>query len=196
MAYGLIQAASLEAASYGMVARDALKAGDHVSALNSTVEALNYLPDGKTFKASPDGKTITAYNAQTGQPTGSAQVSPQQLLALITGISDGSLLWQALQTSASALTKPDRNAEGRQLTNALRREQIEGARLRNNKLRTGGGGGRGTAGFSDPGARLNALLSGGQRGGGSEGTSPRSQGSDDDTSYIDVEVQDPAEPPE
>ena len=193
MAYGLIQAASLEAASYGMVARDALKAGDHVSALNNGVMALNYLPDGKTFKASPDGKTITAYNAQTGQPTGSAQVSPQQLLALITGIADGSLLWQALQTSAAMIGKPDRNAEGRKLTNDLRREQIEGAKLRNAKLRSGGGG-KGTSGFSEPGARLNALLSGGQRGGGSEGTAPRAQG--DDTDYINIEVQDPAEPPE
>lgn len=188
MAYGLIQAASLEAASYGMVARDALKAGDHVSALNNGVMALNYLPDGKTFKASPDGKTIMAYDAQTGQQTGSAQVTPQQLLALITGISDGSLLWQALQSSASMLVKPDRNAEGRQLTNALRREQIEGARLRNAKLRSGGGG-KAAPGFSDPAARLNALLSGGQRGGGSEGTTPRAQG--DDTSYIDVETADP-----
>jgi hypothetical protein len=189
MAYGLIQAASLEAASYGMVAQDALRSGDSVTALNNAVEALNYLPDGKTFKAGPDGRTIVAFDAQTGRQTGSAQVTPQQLLALITGVSDGSLLWNALQSSAAGLAKPDRNAEGRALTNTLRREQIEGARLRNAKLRSGGGGGgRATPGFSDPGARLNALLSGAQprtSGGGA----PRPQG--DDTSYVDVETQDP-----
>jgi hypothetical protein len=186
MAYGLIQAASIEAASYGRVAGDMLKQGNPQGAIQNLVKGANYLPDGLTFSVGPDGKSLVATNG-AGQVTGRQAVSPQQLLAMVSGLSDGSLLWQALQSSVAMLTKPDRNAEGRELTNQLRREQITGAQLRNKKLASGGTG----TGVSSIGSQLNALLSGGAARPASA-TPPTQQGSND--MPVDYDPPDPADP--
>jgi hypothetical protein len=85
------------------------------------------------------------------------------------------------------LTKPDRNAEGRELTNQLRREQITGAQLRNKKLASGGTG----TGVSSIGSQLNALLSGGAARPASA-TPPTQQGSND--MPVDYDPPDPADP--
>ena len=184
MAYGLIQAASIEAASYGRVAGDMIKQGNYGGALQNVVKGANYLPDGMTFSVGPDGKSIVATNA-SGQVTAQQPVTPQQILAMVTGLADGTLLWQALQTSAAALTKPDRNAEGRALQNEIRRRQIQ---VLDKKIAggTGGGGGQSSV-ASEVMTRLAAL----------GGRSPvvadrvsRQQGSDDDG----VMAEQPLEP--
>jgi len=155
MAYGLIQAASIEAAAHGRVAGDQLKQGNYGAALNSVVKGANYLPDGLTFAVGPDGKSIVATNG-AGEVTGQQPVTPQQILAMVTGLADGTLLWQALQASASALTKPDRNAEGRQLSNQIKRNNLT---LQEMRIKKGlGGGGGGAAGPSSAASEISQRL--------------------------------------
>lgn len=140
MAWSVLQAANLEAASAAMEAGDFLKQGNQRAAVASLAQAIDYVPDGKIHRADPSGQFITTIDPNTGQPTARTPMTPQVILQLAMGLADGSMLWNALQQSASVLTKPDRNAEGRALTNELRRQQIEGAKLRNKKLASGGTG--------------------------------------------------------
>jgi hypothetical protein len=174
MAFGLIQAASIEAASYGYVARDQFKMGDYKGALENAVAGANYVPDGVTFKVGPDGRTLVAMNGQ-GQVTGQAAVTPQQLMGMITGLASGQLIWQALQTSAAALTKPDKNAEGRALSNQIKRNSLL---LQERRLAKPTGGGGGSA-MSPAAAEAAARLA--QLGGRAPvaAAAPRAQGSDD-----------------
>ena len=184
MAWGLMQAANLEAASYGDVAADAYKAGDQRGVTSAVAKAADLQPDGMHHRPSADGRSVETYDSN-GRLTGVTRMDGSMALAAIMGLRDGTLMWQALQQAVASTQKPDRNAEGRQLTNELRRQQIEGARLRNKKLASGGGGG---GGGTAAGQQLASLF--GQ-------TKPeaytggRPQGSDD--SWIDAEHPDPVE---
>lgn len=180
MAYGLIQAASIEAASYGRVAGDQLKQGNYGAALANVVKGANYLPDGLTFKVGPDGKSIVATN-NAGEVTAHQPVTPQQIIAMVTGLADGTLLWQTLQSSAAMLQKPDRNVEGRALSNQIKRNNLI---LQEQKIRKGQGGGGGAAGPSAAATEVSSRLA--ALGGGGGATSPNpttvvvnQQGSDD-----------------
>lgn len=178
MAYGLIQAASIEAAAYGRVAGDQIKQGDYPGALKNVVAGANYLPDGLTFDVGPDGRSIVATDPRTGQVTGRSAITPHHLLAMVSGLSDGTLLWQTLQSAASTLTKPDRNAEGRGLSNQIKRNQIS---LQEQRLKKGqGGGGAAQSPAAAEFAKIAARLSGG---GGDQSKVSRTtvinQGSDD-----------------
>ena len=186
MAYGLIQAASIEAASYGRVAGDMLRQGNVAGALDNVVKGANYLPDGMTFKVGPDGKSIVATN-NAGQVTAQQPVTPQQILAMVTGLADGTLLWQALQSSAAMLQKPDRNAEGRALSNQIKRNNLT---LQEMKIKKGMGGGAAagpSAAASEISQRLAAL-------GGGQPQRPtvivNNQGSDDGVVNEPAEISD------
>ncbi len=150
MAWGLIQAANLEAASLGMVARDQLQQGDMRGGLNTLTKALDHAPDGMVHKATPNG--INTYDA-SGRLTNSMVVDGKRALAIALGLSDGSLMWNVLQNAVSSLSPPDKNAEGRALRNDLTRLQIEGARQRLSKLQSSG------QGQSAEARQLGALLS-------------------------------------
>ena len=183
MAWGLMQAANLEAASYGDVAADAYKAGDQRGVTSAVAKAADLQPDGMHHRPSADGRSIETYD-NTGKLTGVTRLDGQMALAAIMGLRDGTLMWQALQQAVASTQKPDRNAEGRQLTNELRRQQIEGARLRNRKLASGGGGGGGTA----AGSELAALF--GQTKPEAY-TSGRPSGGGENDSWIDRHTPDP-----
>lgn len=135
MAYGLIQAANLEAASMGMVARDQLQRGDMRGGMNSLVKALDHAPDGMVHKATANG--INTYDGN-GRLTNQTTIDGKRALAIALNLADGSLMWEVLQNAVKSLTPPDKNAEGRALRNDLTRLQIEGARQRLNKLQSTG----------------------------------------------------------
>ena len=138
-AWGLIQAANLEAAVRGRTMLDQIKAGDNAGAMQTGSEALSYLPDGMQHKVGPDGKSFLTIDPRTGQVTGTTPMSGQLMLQLAMGLSDGSMLWQTLQTVAASLTPPDKDAGNRALRGQLLEEQIIGARQRNARAGQGGG---------------------------------------------------------
>lgn len=137
MAWGLIQAANLEAASLGMVARDQIQAGDVRGGLNTVGKALDLAPDGMRHRVV--GNTIETMD-QSGRVTSRTPVDGQRALALALGLSDGSLMWNVLQSAVQLIQPPDKNAEGRALRNDLTRLQIQGAQQRLQKLRSTGQG--------------------------------------------------------
>jgi hypothetical protein len=124
MAYGILQAANLEAASHGAAGRDKLLAGDTLGAKRDAVAGLNYMADGVTQTLSPDGNYIISTDPRTHQVTGQTPIDGRVLLQTLLGLDNGTLFWKTLEASAAMLQKPDRNAEGRALANDLRRRQI------------------------------------------------------------------------
>ena len=145
MAYGLIQAANLEAASHGMVARDKMAAGDTHGAKQSFVEGLNYIADGVTQRLTPDGSAIESVDPRTGQVMARTPIDGRMILAGIQGLTDGTMFWKTLEASAAMLQKPDKGAEGRGLANELRRRQIA---LADQRLKKGNAPARGGASTS------------------------------------------------
>jgi hypothetical protein len=138
-AWGLIQAANLEAATRGRTALDQIRSGDRNGALKTATDGLGYLPDGMQHKPSPDGQSILTIDPRTGQVTATTPMNGQSILALAMGLSDGSMLWGALQGSVASLTPPDKDAANRARRGQLLDEQIIGARQRNAR---GVGGGK------------------------------------------------------
>ena len=136
IATSILSSASLEAAAAGAHARDLARSGNYSAAAQAAVEGLDYIPDNMNHKLGPDGKSIVVSNQQ-GQVTGRVPLTGPMVLQIALGLSDGTMMWQALQAASQYGQKPDKTAEGRELTNQLRREQIEGARLRNAKMRAG-----------------------------------------------------------
>ena len=185
MAWGLIQAANLEAASWGDVAKDQIHANNLPGAVASIAKAADLSPDGMHHRPSPDGRSIETYD-NNGKLTATTPMDGRMALAAAMGLQDGTLMWAALQSTVASTQKPDRNAEGRQLTNDLRRQQIEGARLRNKKLASAGTGGGG--GGSAAGAELAALF--GQTNASAHVAGPPQGGGEDD-SWIDRETTNP-----
>jgi hypothetical protein len=188
MAWGLMQAANLEAAAYGHVALDQLRGNNLYAAVGTIAKAADMSTDGMHHRQ--NGLTIETYD-NTGKITAVTPIDGRQALAAAMGLSDGSLMWAALQQAASVGKKADVNAEGRQLTNELRRQQIEGARLRNRRL---GQGGRGGVGQSDADRQMAQLFQ--QTGvappdGGGGG---RSQGDDLPIDYNPTDPTEPVEP--
>ena len=160
MAWGLIQAANIEAASYAKVAQDQMRSGDTRGATQSLAQSADNLPDGMHHRASADGRFIETYD-QNGQLVNRLEMNGRAALQLALGLADGSMMWDALQgtvSAYSAMTKPDRNATGRALDNEYKRRQIENADLRNAKLRAGSGPGRGAAVPSEAASRVDAKL--------------------------------------
>ena len=152
MAWGIIQAANLEAASLGMVARDQLQSGDIAGSRKTLATALDHAPDGMNHKATSYGIETSDQN---GNVTNRMVVDGKRALQIALGLSDGSLMWEVLQNAVKAQQPVDKNAEGRGLRNDLTRLQIEGARRRLNKLQGGGQGESGEA------ARLRSILNSG-----------------------------------
>jgi hypothetical protein len=138
MAWGLIQSANLEAASYGKVAQDQLQAGDLNGARQSIAAAADWLPDGMHHRATANG--IATYDSN-GRLVGHTNINGATALAAALGLADGTLLWQALNEAASSIVPKDKDAEGRELRNELTRLRIERERQRG----SGKGGGGGTA---------------------------------------------------
>lgn len=163
MAWGLIQAANLEAAALARTAGDAMRSGDTRGATNLIAQGLDYLPDGVNHKASPDGRFIITSNEQ-GQVTGQTPVTPQLIMALVTGIGDGSMMWQALQQSVASWLamkrEPDRDAEGRALRNQATRNQLELQRQRIAKGNQPRGGGQQTSDVMKEIRAIDAQISG------------------------------------
>lgn len=151
MAWGLIQAANLEAASLGMVARDQINAGNLRAGYQTLAKAADWAPDGMKHVATLRG--IDTYDANN-QKTSSVQLDGKRALELALSLSDGTAMWQTLQSAASLVNPADKGAEGRQLTNDLRRLQIEAARR---KL---AGGGKGGGGLSNDAAILQRIIAG------------------------------------
>lgn len=190
MAWGLMQAANLEAASWGDVAHDQLRANNLPGAVNSIAKAADLQPDGMHHRPSADGRSIETYD-NSGRLTASTPIDGRTALAAAMGLQDGTMMWQALQQTVASMQKPDRNAEGRQLTNELRRQQIEGAKLRNKKLASAGTGGGGS---SSAAQELAALFH--QTGATQPTGTTRGQGGGEDDSWIDREPADPREEPD
>lgn len=133
MAYGLIQAATLEAASFGKSAMEMMRQGNFQTAAQQFIKGINYFPDGMTHTMAPDGRTVVTTNNR-GEVTAKTIMTPQMLLQAVGGLADGSMFWQTLQAAAATVGK-DKNAKLRGLNERLRELQIEGAGLRNNLLR-------------------------------------------------------------
>ena len=140
MAWGLIQAANMEAASLGMVARDQVRQGDLTGARQTLAHAANWAVDGVTHKAVGNGIQSTDANGKTTV----TPVDGSRALQMALGLADGSATWGLLQNAASLVMPKDNNAEGRGLRNELTRLQIEGAKQKLAK----GAGGKGAAGPS------------------------------------------------
>jgi len=138
MAWGLIQAANLEAASFGEVAKDQLRRGDITGATQSIVGGLDYTPDGMGHRAVPGG--IETYDVKTGRVTNFTKMDGQTALKIALGMSDGSMLFGALQKAATLVAPPDKDAQGRALREELTRLRIAREQQR---LAAGPGGGRG-----------------------------------------------------
>jgi hypothetical protein len=136
---GIMQAASLEAAVRGRSALDKFKAGDVQGGRADTMDALSHTPDGRSHRMNPDGSVSTIDN-NTGQVVGTVQLSGQQWLALAMGLSDGSLIWQSLQSTINLINPPDKDAANRALRGQLLQEQIIGAQQRNARGGAKGGG--------------------------------------------------------
>lgn len=138
MAWGLIQAANLEAASLGLQARDQIRAGDYAAGRQTLANAANWAPDGMVHKATPNG--IATYDSN-GRLVGQMPVDGKEALRLALGFADGSLIWSALQGAVQSRMPVDKDAEGRGLRNDLTRVQIETAKQRLQALRARGQGG-------------------------------------------------------
>lgn len=190
IAASVIQAANLEAGSYGMQAVDAIRSGNGQGAAQLVAKGLDMIPDNMNHKVGPDGKSIVVSNQQ-GQQTGTIPLNGALILKIAMGLSDGTMMWQALQAAAQYGQKPDVNAEGRALTNELRRRQIEGAGLRNDRLRRGPQGKPGVAATGAGNAAADILAKYGPQTPDQPPRQERSQGSDDGGVSIDY---DPPEP--
>ena len=195
MAYGLLQAANLEAASHGMVARDKMAAGDYRGAAESMITGLNYIADGVSQRISADGQSMESYDPRTGQVTARTPLDGRLILAGIMGLANGDLFWKTLQASAAHLQKPDTGAEGRQLSNELKRRQIALAEKRLNaptggRGRASAGTSGGMSGFQRDLARIRGEKVDTGGGGGGGGGTDTSYG--DDLAVINLN----AEPPE
>jgi hypothetical protein len=186
MAWGLIQSANLEAASLGMVARDQARSGDLAGSRQTLAKALDWAPDGTHHKATPNG--IDTYDA-SGKLVNRSAIDGKTALALALGLSDGTLIWNALMSSAETLMPKDKGAEGRALSNELRRLQIEGARRKLNAPAKGGGGGGG--GSASDARLLQHLLAGGRGLPPAENISGGGGGGGSDDSWITANVADP-----
>lgn len=171
MAWGLIQASNIEASAYAKVAMDQMRSGDQRGMVQNLAKSADHVPDGMVHRPGADGKSIETYD-QSGKLVSRLPMDGRVALQLAMGLSDGSLMWQALQQTAESMKTPDKNAEGRQLDNEYKRRQIENAILRNKKL-AGGGGGKAVAAPSAAAARVDARLPGMPQ---IPGTSSRSQG--------------------
>ena len=147
MAYGILQAANLEASAHGAAGRDAIARGEYGVAKQHMVDGLNYIVDGVSQRLSADGQSVESVDPRTGQVTATTPLDGRIVLQTLMGLDNGNMFWKTLQASAQMLQKPDRNAEGRQLTNDLRRRQIAMAdyRLAHPPAPRGGGGGGGTS---------------------------------------------------
>ena len=198
MAYGILQAANLEAAAHGAAGRDALARGDIQGARQAAVDGLNYIADGVSHRLSADGSMIESYDPRTGLVTGQTPADGRIVLATLLGLDNGTLFWKTLQASAQMLQKPDRNAEGRQLTNDLRRRQIAMAdyRLAHPPQPRGGGGGATTSpGMSKFQADL-ARTRGERPPQQSVAAGAQQSADNSDLAFINYEVRDPEPEPE
>jgi hypothetical protein len=144
MAAGVVQAANLEAASHGDVAMDQARAGNMQGAVQSIVKGVDYLPDGMKHTVSPDGRYMITSDPRTGKVTGQTPIDGRFVLAAAMGLKDGTLMWNTLNAAAASLNK-DKDPAGRALSHDIKRAQLEGLILRNNRARTKGTGGGGVA---------------------------------------------------
>ena len=182
MAYGLMQAANVEAAVYGQSAMKLLQQGDTQGATQKMIDGVNMFPDGKQHVVNKDG-SISVTDPYTGQVLHTGPVTGQQLLAGIMGLQDGTAFWNALQSAASMFQKPDRDAEGRALSNEIKRRQIQ---VLDKKIAGGGKGG--AAGPSAASQSINqriAALGGGGTQNPTGNTTVIVQGAEDDGSMRD-----------
>jgi hypothetical protein len=189
MAAGLIQYANLEAASHAHVAEAAVKAGNFYDALRNVVAAASYLPDGMSHQVGADGRSINTIDPRTGQVTANTPVDGRWLLAAIGGFKNGDLLWHTLAAAAQSLQKTDKNAEGRALSNMIRRNTLK---LQGQRLAKGAAGKAGPPGLTETEKRLAQIaanLSGSAPPGTEAAAQPTAQG--DNTSD---EVNPPLDP--
>lgn len=176
MAFEVLQRLNLEAAENGSRAVEFARAGNSRAALDALTRAHDFVPDGVSFQHSRDGRSMVLVNEYTGQPlTPVSPVTPQAILKMALGLSDGSMMWDYLLSRAAqrpGAPKPDRDAEGRALRN-------EGTRLANElkRKKLAGGGGKGGGGVDPAFAQFQALR--GDRP-ASGNTTIINQGSDED----------------
>jgi hypothetical protein len=139
LAYGIIQAANLHASAYGSAGLDALRRGDYAAAARALESGLDNIPDGMNHNISADGRSVESRDAK-GNVTSRIPLDGRWVLQALTGMKDGTLMWQTLQAAAAQITKTnDKDPEGRMLQHLIRQQQLEGLKLRNAKARAGAG---------------------------------------------------------
>lgn len=130
LAFGIIQRANIEAATGAKSALAKIQQGNIPGAAKDVAAAHQWVPDGTTMSISPDGRVATITDLQ-----GKSQQVPvdgRWVLAAALGMSNGSMMWTALNQHVAMLNK-DKNAanrqaqlEGIQLSNQLKRKKLAG----------------------------------------------------------------------
>lgn len=144
-AFELIQYSAGEAAKYGNLALEDIKAGNTNGAINNVVQGHAYIPDG--HKLEVQGSKAVVKDARTGATVQEFQFTPQQLFTAAMGLKNRSLYWDVLMQRANTVGK-------RASTQTPAQEELTKARTDLVKARTdrlgktpikgaGGGGGGG-----------------------------------------------------
>src|SRR6185436_4809225 len=98
------------------------------------------------------------FDPRTGQVTARTPMDGQTILKIALGMSDGSMLWGALQKAAALVAPPDKDATGRALRDELTRLRIAREQQRLAQGGGGRGGGRKPADKAEKDPELDKLL--------------------------------------
>lgn len=106
MAASIIQSARVAAAVHGGAALAKMQDGDTDGAIEQLEKGMNAAPDGRSVVLDRESMTFQYVDDQSGKVVVEGEITPENILALATGLKDGSAFWSAIMQAA----KGDPNA--------------------------------------------------------------------------------------
>lgn len=146
-AFELMQYSAGAAAQYGHAALQSVYRGDMKSAAELVIKGHEMIPDGRTLKIGPDGKSVNVIDARTGATEGNMPFDPKALFNAALGLSNKSLYWDVLSHRAAGTApgqKPGKTTS--ETDEELKKARTELIKARTNKIKTGPAGKPGQSG--------------------------------------------------
>jgi hypothetical protein len=100
MAASIIQSARVAAAVHGGAALVKMEDQDTDGAIDALQKAMDAIPDGRSVILDKESMTFQYVDDATGEVTAEGQITPESILALATGMKDGSAFWSTLMQAA------------------------------------------------------------------------------------------------
>lgn len=100
MAASIIQSARVAAAVHGGAALAKMEDGDTDGAIEQLEKGMNTAPDGRSVVLDKDTMTFQYVDDQSGKVVAEGEITPENIVALATGLKDGSAFWSAIMQAA------------------------------------------------------------------------------------------------